>query len=550
MGHTQSTVVAVRVLVRPKEDGGAAKTEAVATAVAVAASSTLGAMSFDACLYEHLARMVEQKFHVAIAPGSKRGLRLLKACERLRKLLSQLAEAQVSIENVTDNGDINFSLKREELAALCSRPVQEFKDLLRSVAPAGEAVVGVEVLGGGVRMHIVQAAITEVLGEVSRVCNVTMLHALIMYDDWTQKPFGAKLDDSSVALGAALVASQRRAASSIPNAAAEGPVSQSTLFCSYDVSKILDSSKCLSVASIEDAIHREQRMLARDAEVRAIYAERNAMEALLYECKNALNSKHAGLIDSNLLNRRLDEFEQWMWDQASADDVGLALLEEKHKAFKEGVSVILEMYTSAVANEKHQLERQLERDAQLAEEERQQQREGDGEEEDHDTRKLKKADRMRLVVKNKDEGNELFKGGNFRPAAARYHKALTHIAKFFDLSPEDQVEVAALKLSLYLNLSQCYIKLENWDNALRNVEDALAIDSNNSKAIFRRATVLEAKKDYEKALKDFKRAEELTPQDKLICKAVERVSKLVQKEREKEKKMWGRAFGAGDSSTA
>lgn len=36
------------------------------------------------------------------------------------------------------------------------------------------------------------------------------------------------------------------------------------------------------------------------------------------------------------------------------------------------------------------------------------------------------ADRMRLVVKNKEEGTELFKGGNYRPAAARYHKALSH----------------------------------------------------------------------------------------------------------------------------
>lgn len=36
---------------------------------------------------------------------------------------------------------------------------------------------------------------------------------------------------------------------------------------------------------------------------------------------------------------------------------------------------------------------------------------------------------MRLVVKNKEEGNELFKGGNLRPAAARYHKALTHSSK-------------------------------------------------------------------------------------------------------------------------
>lgn len=285
-------------------------------------------------------------------------------------------------------------------------------------------------------------------------------------------------------------------------------------------------------------------MLAQDAEVRAVHAERNAMEALVYECKSALNSRHSGLIDSDLLNRRLEEFEQWLWDNTS-DDITLFALQSKHAEFKGEVAVILEAYKSAIASEKHQLEIQLEREAKLAEEQRQ---EEDGDE-DHDTRKLKKADRMRLVVKNKDEGNELFKGGNIRPAAARYHKSLTHIAKFFDLSPEDQVEVNALKLSLFLNLSQCYIKLENWDNALKNIEDALAIDPNNSKALFRRATVWEAKKDYEKSLKDFKRAEELTPQDKLIGKAVERVSKLVQKEREKEKKMWGRAFAGGEAST-
>jgi molecular chaperone DnaK (HSP70) len=166
MGHVQSTVVAVRVLVHPKEGTAASKTEAVATPVGVAASTRLGALSFDHCLYEHLSRMVEQKYKVSITPGSKRGLRLLKACERLRKLLSQLAEAQVSIENVTDNGDFNFSLRRDELAALCSRPLQELKDLLQKAVPATEAVAGVEVLGGGVRMHLVQSALAEVLGEV------------------------------------------------------------------------------------------------------------------------------------------------------------------------------------------------------------------------------------------------------------------------------------------------------------------------------------------------------------------------------------------------
>ena len=52
------------------------------------------------------------------------------------------------------------------------------------------------------------------------------------------------------------------------------------------------------------------------------------------------------------------------------------------------------------------------------------------------------------------------RGKNFRHAAARYQKALSHCAKFFDLSGDDEAEVKALKLSLYLNLATCYIKLE------------------------------------------------------------------------------------------
>ena len=88
---------------------------------------------------------------------------------------------------------------------------------------------------------------------------------------------------------------------------------------------------------------------------------------------------------------------------------------------------------------------------------------------------------MRLVVKNKEEGTELFKGGNFRPAAARYHKSLSHAAKFFDLGPEDDKEVKNIKTLLYLNLASCYIKLENWDQVVRNCDFALELDPVNPK---------------------------------------------------------------------
>jgi tetratricopeptide (TPR) repeat protein len=203
------------------------------------------------------------------------------------------------------------------------------------------------------------------------------------------------------------------------------------------------------------------------------------------------------------------------------------------------VSEICASFFAAVEEDRLAVEQALDAEAKAADAER----EANGEDEDHDNRKLRKPERMRMVVKNKDEGTELFKGGNFRPAAARYHKALTHASKFFDLSPEDEVEVKALKATIYLNLTSCYIKMENWDQAMRNVSDAINLDDKNPKAYFRRSLVYEAKKDWDKALIDIKKCQELSDvEDKAVTKKAESIKKEIQKEKDKEKKMWGKAF--------
>jgi tetratricopeptide (TPR) repeat protein len=196
------------------------------------------------------------------------------------------------------------------------------------------------------------------------------------------------------------------------------------------------------------------------------------------------------LIDASKLNAVLDESEGWMWDH---QDASLQDFQAHDSSLRKDVQEICQNFFQAVESDRLLVEKKLEEEAAKAAAEK-----PEDEDEDHDTRKLKKADRMRLVIKNKDEGTELFKGGNYRPAAARYHKALTHSAKFFDLSPEDEVEVKSLKISLHLNLASCYLKMENIEPMMRNIEDAIALDPNNAKAYFRRAQYHEAKKDWEK----------------------------------------------------
>jgi hypothetical protein len=85
---------------------------------------------------------------------------------------------------------------------------------------------------------------------------------------------------------------------------------------------------------------------------------------------------------------------------------------------------------------------------------------------------------------------------------------------------------------------------ESWDNATRHADEALALDAHSVKALFRRAQAWEARREYDKALCDLKQAAGLTApkEDKLISKGMDRVKKLIQKEKDKEKKMWGKAF--------
>jgi heat shock protein 4 len=210
---------------------------------------------------------------------------------------------------------------------------------------------------------------------------------------------------------------------------------------------------------------------------------RNEMEAYIFEMRGSANRKHSELIaDKEALRVICDEYENWLWDNGEL--VSLQDITDKFESLKnklEGpeVEVSLQSHEGEVATsttvkrragglcseylallekDKRDVEEMLMKEAaEAALEEK-------DEDEDHDFRKLRKPERMRMVVKNKDEGTELFKDGNIRPAAARYQKALSHAAKFFDLSPEDTEEVNAVKLSIYLNLTQCYLKLGNNDD--------------------------------------------------------------------------------------
>jgi tetratricopeptide (TPR) repeat protein len=195
---------------------------------------------------------------------------------------------------------------------------------------------------------------------------------------------------------------------------------------------------------------------------------------------------------------------------------------------------------AAVENDKKQEEAEMKLAEQKAEEERKLNGE---DQDDHDRRKLKASDRMRLVQRNKDEGAELFKGKNYAHAAARYTKSLGHCSKFIDMTPEVTQQVQDMKVVLYLNLAQCYLKLEAWNKVVPNCKDALSFDATNIKAYYRRAYALIKLKRIDDANKDVKKALAIKAEDKSLLKLKKIIDAHLQKQKRKEAKMAKAMFG-------
>ena len=526
--QTTAVVISTNTLVEEKgKEGSANGPEALATEY----NDDCGCKHFDSAIFTAFASKVKDKHKEEPKAGTKRGHRVLGGCERIRKLLSGIPEANIQVESVSDMGDMAFSLSRDEMSRLAAKPLADIRALLEKVlVSAGITaadVSAVEITGGGVRMQVVQSIILDAFsGSIGSGTNA----------------LGAKLDDGSIALGAALVCNKVYADDAV--APTPTPDSAYVALGMPEEALLTASTRGYSTEELSTMREQELAMQEQDKKITVLLAKRNEMEAYLLECRQFPSRKHGDTIPALKLEDCLNEYEGWMWDFPDAE---LEETEAKYNALVATVEELCHEFLTKRTEEAQRVEAELEKAAQEAQDEKM----ANGEEDDYDNRKLKKADRMRLVVKNKEEGTEIFKGGVWRTAAARYHKALTHCSKFFDLTPADEEEVKGIKTSLYLNLAQCYLKMDQSDHAINQCTLALENDPRSAKAYYRRALARESKKLYEEALEDAMNAQaEMVVPDKGVNALVQKLKKIIAAEKKKEKDTWAGAFGGGKGKKA
>ena len=65
------------------------------------------------------------------------------------------------------------------------------------------------------------------------------------------------------------------------------------------------------------------------------------------------------------------------------------------------------------------------------------------------------------------------------------------ISKVFESSDsEEDIQIKEFQVSCYLNLARCYMKLQEWQNAIRACDAALDADPTCVKALYHRAQVV------------------------------------------------------------
>jgi peptidyl-prolyl isomerase D len=141
-------------------------------------------------------------------------------------------------------------------------------------------------------------------------------------------------------------------------------------------------------------------------------------------------------------------------------------------------------------------------------------------------------------------GNHFYNQGRFVEAGRRYKKATRYYNYFKDHMPNvDETKILDQCHILNLvNAAATELKLGNFEDVCGACNSALAIDVNNSKALFRRGQAHAELKNYELALEDLKRAHHLVPDNKFILSEFDRIKKYLMEYRQIEKKNYMKLF--------
>lgn len=176
---------------------------------------------------------------------------------------------------------------------------------------------------------------------------------------------------------------------------------------------------------------------------------------------------------------------------------------------------------------------------------------------------------FKLSIRKKERGNFFFKRGEFETALLCYarsgalidfighemvnrHHMLTdsenkatneskkEISDELIAINELSVEYMKIKLDVFNNLSAVNIKIKSYNNALDAVENALLINPNDKKALYRKSVILSHKGHIEEAIDSLKQVLRLEPNNRTFLNEFKKLKEKLKKEIKQEKELYSK----------
>ncbi|XP_044471933.1 tetratricopeptide repeat protein 1-like [Mangifera indica] len=172
---------------------------------------------------------------------------------------------------------------------------------------------------------------------------------------------------------------------------------------------------------------------------------------------------------------------------------------------------------------------------------------GDNETNDAQGRLKDQALKQRKAVteanETKLEGNKLFGEAKYEEALLQYEFALNAA----ESAPVPE-ELNELRSICHSNRAVCFLKLEKYENTIKECTKALELNPTYMKALARRAETHEKLEHFEEAITDLKKILELDPANNQARKTIIRLEPLAAEKREKMKEeMIGKLKEMGNS---
>ena len=155
-------------------------------------------------------------------------------------------------------------------------------------------------------------------------------------------------------------------------------------------------------------------------------------------------------------------------------------------------------------------------------------------------------EKLNKIPKWKDEGNRLFKSGEYERAAELYAKALGCLEQLsLREKPGDDewLELDKMKIPFLLNYSQCKLNQKEYYEVIKHTTTVLEKDATNVKALYRRAKAHVGCWNPEEALKDFSKVAELDSSLKAtVTKEINKLNEEIRIKYSEDKSKWKGVF--------